>query len=57
MGLNYFWGRGQLKSMPVRGFAPTIVRAGPNAYKDGVENVLAQIRHRDEAYFRLRYTF
>ena len=27
------------------------------AYRDGVENVLSQIRRRDEAYFRLRYTF
>jgi hypothetical protein len=43
--------------MPVRGFAPTSVRAGENAYKDGVENVLSQVRRRDEAYFRLRYTF
>jgi hypothetical protein len=57
IGLNYFFGREQLKSMPVRGFSPTIIRAGQNAYKDGVENVLSQIRHRDEAYFRLRYTF
>jgi hypothetical protein len=57
IGLNYFFGRGQLKSMPVRGFAPTSVRAGENAYRDGVENVLSQIRRRDEAYFRLRYTF
>jgi hypothetical protein len=55
--LNYFFGRGQLKSMPVRGFAPTQVRAGENAYRDGVENVLTVIRRRDEAYIRLRYTF
>jgi hypothetical protein len=57
IGLNYFFGRGQFKSMPVRGFAPTSIRSGENAYKDGVENVLSQIRRRDEAYFRLRYTF
>ena len=43
--------------MQVRAFAPTSTRAGSNAYKDGVENVLTQIRNRDEAYFRLRYTF
>jgi hypothetical protein len=57
IGLNYFFGRGQFKSMPVRGYAPSQVRAGENAYKDGVENVLSVIRRRDEAYFRLRYTF
>jgi hypothetical protein len=57
IGFNYFFGRGQLKSMPVRGFAPAISRAGENRYRDGVENVLALIRHRDEVFFRLRYTF
>jgi hypothetical protein len=57
IGLNYFFGQGQFKSMPVRGYAPASVRAGVNTYKDGVENVLSQIRRRDEAYFRLRYTF
>jgi hypothetical protein len=57
IGFNYFFGRGQLKDMPVRGFAPTSLRAGENLYKDGVENVLSLIRHRDEIFFRLRYTF
>jgi hypothetical protein len=57
IGFNYFFGRGQLKSMPVRGFAPATNRAGENRYRDGVENVLAAIRHRDEVFFRLRYTF
>ena len=38
-------------------FSPTQVRAYPHAYDDGVENVLTVIRRRDEAYFRLRYTF
>jgi hypothetical protein len=57
VGLNYFFGRGQLKDMPVRGFAPTINRAGEHTYDEGVENVLSPIRRRDEAYFRLRYTF
>jgi hypothetical protein len=57
IGFNYFFGRGQLKSMPVRGFAPASLRAGDNRYRDGVENVLSVIRHRDEVFFRLRYTF
>jgi hypothetical protein len=57
IGFNYFFGRGQLKAMPVRGFAPAVLRAGENLYRDGVENVLSPIRHRDEVYFRLRYTF
>jgi len=57
IGLNYFFGRGQLKDMPVRGFAPATNRAGEHTYDEGVENVLAPIRRRDEAYFRLRYTF
>src|SRR5262245_56458742 len=57
IGFNYFFGRGQLKDMPVRGYAPSSLRAGENLYKDGVENGLSLIRHRDEVFFRLRYTF
>jgi hypothetical protein len=57
VGLNFFFGDAQYKPMPVRAFAPTSDRVGDNAYKDGVENALTQIRNRDEAYFRLRYTF
>jgi hypothetical protein len=57
IGFNYFFGHPQLKSMPVRGFAPASNRAGADTYKDGVENVLTAIRHRDEVFFRLRYTF
>ncbi len=56
-GINWFMGTGQYKDMPVRAFAPTSGRAGPNAYKDGVENGLSVINRRDEAFVRLRYTF
>ena len=56
-GVNWFWGRGQYKDMPVRAFAPTSNRAGKHAYEDGVENVLSAINRRDEVFLRLRYTF
>jgi hypothetical protein len=56
-GVNWFWGRGQYKDMPVRAFAPTSNRAGNHAYDDGVENVLSAINRRDEIFLRLRYTF
>jgi hypothetical protein len=56
-GVNWFWGRGQYKDMPMRGFAPTSNRAGEHAYDDGVENVLSAINRRDEVFLRLRYTF
>jgi hypothetical protein len=56
-GVNWFWGRGQFKDMPVRAFAPTGNRTGPHAYDDGVENVLSAINRRDEVFLRLRYTF
>jgi hypothetical protein len=57
IGFNYFFGRGQYKDMPVRGFAPASLRAGGHIYDDGVENGLSLIRNRDEVFFRLRYTF
>jgi hypothetical protein len=57
VGINLFWGRGELRDMPVRGFAPSVNRADDHIYKDGTENVLSVIRNRDEAYFRLRWTF
>ena len=53
----YFIGHGQLKDMPVRGFAPAANRAGPNAYEDGVDNGLSVINRRDEVFMRLRWTF
>jgi hypothetical protein len=56
-GINWFWGRGQYKDMPVRAFAPTGNRTGPHAYEDGVENVLSAINRRDEIFLRLRFTF
>jgi hypothetical protein len=56
-GVNWFWGRGQYKDMPVRAFAPTQNRSGPHAYDDGVENVLSAINRRDEIFLRLRNTF
>jgi hypothetical protein len=43
--------------MPVRGFAPYGNRAGPRAYQDGADQLLALIRKRDEAFLRVRWTF
>ena len=57
VGVSFFIGRGQLVDMPVRGFAPVGNRAGPNTYENGTENLLSLIRHRDEAFMRIRWTF
>ncbi len=62
LGMNVFFGNTQLTAMPVNGIGPTTNRAplpgNPGiAYLDGVDNVLAAIRRRDEVYLRLRWTF
>jgi hypothetical protein len=56
-GISWFIGRGEFVPMPVRGFAPTGNRAGPHTYEDGTERLLSLIRHRDEAFMRVRWTF
>jgi hypothetical protein len=43
--------------MSIRGFAPNGNRAGPDAYRDGVDNFISLIRSRDEVFLRLRWTF
>jgi hypothetical protein len=55
-GLGFFFGRYQPR---VPFFMPQALgnRAGRHAYTDFVENGLAIVRDRDEAFIRLRYTF
>jgi hypothetical protein len=57
VGLLYFFGRTELKDMPVQEFGPTSNRVGKNANKVGVDNLLSLIRKRDEVFLRLRWTF
>jgi hypothetical protein len=57
IGMLFFFGRTQFNQMPIRGFAPNGNRAGPDAYRDGVDNFIGLLRHRDEVFLRLRWTF
>jgi len=61
IGMNWFFGRTERVNMPLNEIAPPGNRApnknGHHAYKDGQDNLLSLIRHRDEAYIRLRWTF
>jgi hypothetical protein len=57
IGMLFFFGRTQFNQMPIRGFAPNGNRAGPDAYRDGVDNFIGLIRSRDEIFLRLRWTF
>jgi hypothetical protein len=61
IGMNWFFGRTQRVQMPLNEIAPPGSRApnanGDHAYQDGQDNLLSLIRHRDEAYIRLRWTF
>ncbi len=56
VGLLSFWGRTELVDMPLNEISPAANRAGPDAYRSPVENVLSLIRDRDEVFLRLRYT-
>ena len=56
-GFLLFFGRTQLKDMDIRPIGPPVNRAGANAYKQPVDNLLSLVRARDEVYVRLRYTF
>jgi hypothetical protein len=53
----WFFGRTQLKNMPVQEFGPPANRVGRDANKVGVDNALSLIRQRDEVFLRLRWTF
>jgi hypothetical protein len=57
IGLLFFFGHTQFNQMAIRGFAPNGNRAGPDAYRDGVDNFIGLIRDRDELFLRLRWTF
>ncbi|MEM7410802.1 MAG: DUF1302 family protein [Myxococcota bacterium] len=57
VGLLYFFGRTQLRPMPINELSPVVNRAGANAYRDGVENGLSAVRKRDEIFMRLRWAF
>jgi len=57
VGLLYFFGRTELKDMPVQEFGPPSNRVGKDANKVGVDNLLSLIRKRDEVFLRLRWTF
>ncbi len=57
MGISLFFGQTELNDMPVNPIGPPVNRAGPNAYKDPGERFISNIRKRDEAWLRLRWTF
>ena len=56
-GIAAFAGREQERLMPISEVAPSGDRFGRNAYRSSVENGLAVIRERDEAFLRVKYTF
>jgi len=56
-GISYFIGRGQYIPMPLRGLSPVTNRSGKHAYEDGAEFLISNIRNRDEAFLRIRWTF
>ncbi|NQZ94939.1 MAG: hypothetical protein HRU01_00385, partial [Myxococcales bacterium] len=56
-GFLLFFGRTELRDMPINSIGPPTNRAGANAYKVPVDNLLSLVRHRDEVFLRLRYTF
>ena len=57
VGMLYFFGRTQLRPMPINELSPVVNRAGANAYRDGVENGLSGVRKRDEVFVRMRWAF
>jgi hypothetical protein len=57
VGMNFFWGRFQLRDMPLKGIGTVGDQVAESAYQVGVENGLSLVRERDEAFLRLRYTF
>jgi hypothetical protein len=57
VGLAGFFGRWYSNNLAVNSFADVVQQTGQNAYTTFSEPGLSLIRDRDEAYFRLRYTF
>ncbi|MFQ5473394.1 MAG: hypothetical protein ACE5FA_10990, partial [Dehalococcoidia bacterium] len=57
VGVNFFFGHTELVDMSQRPFAPSGNRTGKIAYKDGVDNLLANFREKDEISLTLRWTF
>jgi hypothetical protein len=57
VGMNFFFGRWETEDMPIAPLGTVGTQAGSLAYRVGVENALAVVRERDEAFLRLRYTF
>ena len=57
VGLFTFFGRSELRPMPLRELSPAVPRTGPDAYLDVVENGFAPVRRRDEIFFKLRWAF
>ena len=57
VGLLYFFGRTELSDMAVQEVAPVTNRAGPNAYRQPVENGFSGIRKRDEVFVKFLWTF
>ena len=57
VGIATFFGRTELRNMPINEIAPAYNRAGRDAYKDPAQNLLSNFRDRDEVFLSLRYTF
>jgi hypothetical protein len=57
VGMNFFWGRWEFEDQPIAPLGTIGSEVGKLAYRDGVENGLAVVRERDEAFLRIRYTF
>jgi hypothetical protein len=57
IGMLYFFGRTELSDMAVQEVSPVINRAGPNAYRQPVENGFSGIRKRDEVFVKFSWTF
>ncbi|RIL00796.1 MAG: hypothetical protein DCC71_18630 [Proteobacteria bacterium] len=57
IGTNWFFGRFEMRDIPVNQVSRIDTQVGEDAYRQGVENALALVRDRDEVFFRLRYTW
>ncbi len=57
VGMNFFFGRWERADMPIASLGTVGTQSGHLAYQVGIENALAVVRERDEAFVRLRYTF
>ena len=57
LGLLWFFGRPDLRPMPINEISPAVNRAGRNAYRNAVDNGLSGVSQRDEIYLKLRWAF